>query len=63
MVSGSSSSPDVFQAAAMLAARDGITVDTAIVRLQRAARAAGLSEQQLARQLVEGATSDRGADA
>lgn len=62
MVSGSSSSPDVFEAAAMVAARDGIAVDTAIVRLQRAARAAGLSDEQLASRIVDVPTSDRSAD-
>lgn len=63
MVTGSPSNPDVFQAAAMMAARDGTNVDIAIVRLRRAARAAGLSEEQLASQIVGGPTSDRRADA
>lgn len=62
MVRGSSSSPDVFEAAAMVAARDGIAVDTAILRLQRAARAAGLSDEQLASRIVGVRSADRSAD-
>lgn len=44
--------PDVFEAATWIAAKDGISVDTALHRLQRAARTAGLSSGELATQVV-----------
>ncbi|VXB68593.1 hypothetical protein [Nocardioides sp. AX2bis] len=43
--------PDVFDAATWIAAKDEVSVDIALRRLQRAARTAGLSPAEVARQL------------
>lgn len=47
-----SSSPDVYEVAALIATKDGISVDIALARLHRAARTAGLTPEQLAVQLI-----------
>lgn len=52
MVVNLSSSPDVYEVAALIATKDGISVDIALARLRRAARTAGLTPEQLAGQLV-----------
>lgn len=45
-------SPDVYTAATWIATKDGISVDTALWRLQRAARTAGLTSGEIAHQVV-----------
>lgn len=48
-------SPDIFSAATLMATRDGVSVDVALARLHRGARAAGLSPLTMANLIITGA--------
>lgn len=48
-------SPDIFSAATLMATRDRVTVDVALARLHRGARAAGLSPLTMANLIITGA--------
>lgn len=48
-------SPDIFSAATLMATRDGVSVDAALARLHRSARAAGISPLTMANLVITGA--------
>lgn len=51
-------SPDIFAAATLMASRDGVSVDVALARLHRRARAAGLSPLTMATLIITGRASE-----